>query len=91
MPPLRFADPSDELLVELFAAAVPPSRLAQRARAAAASFARVAADIGRRRPSCFEPPPVLAVLELLLLALLLLPAFERLPPPNKELRRSSNV
>ena len=38
------------------AAAVVPLRFAQRARAAAASFARVAADIGRRLPRVRRPP-----------------------------------
>ena len=32
-----------------------PRAFAQRARAAAASLARVAGDMGRRRPSCFAP------------------------------------
>ena len=77
-------------------------RAAQRARAAAASFARVAGDIGRRRPSCFAPPdaPLLFVPPLLdvlppppllarpLVPLLLLPL---LPPPKSELSRSSNA
>lgn len=80
-PPLFLAEPDD------FDAplAVPPPlpALAHRARAAAASFARVAADIGRRRPSCLapdEPPPWL----LRAGPPLLLP-----PPVKSELSRSS--
>ena len=58
-PPLLFDPP---LLLEPPDALEPPSvvapvprAFAQRARAAAASLARVAGDIGRRRPSCFAP------------------------------------
>lgn len=66
MPPRLAEDvEDDEPLPALFEAVLealfgpidpPPLRaFAQRARAAAASLARVAADIGRRRPSCFAP------------------------------------
>lgn len=63
MPPrlLDDDDDDDEPFAALFEALFgpidpPPFRaFAQRARAAAASFARVAGDIGRRRPSCFAP------------------------------------
>lgn len=61
IPPLRFAlellpPPLDEAVVEPSVLAPVPRAFAQRARAAAASLARVAGDIGRRRPSCFAPP-----------------------------------
>ncbi len=63
MPPFRFAEEEDdddffatpELFVLPSVVAPVPRAFAQRARAAAASLARVAADIGRRRPSCFAP------------------------------------
>ena len=60
LPPLDFELPFD--FDELAAVVEPsvfepvPRAFAQRARAAAASLARVAGDIGRRRPSCFVPP-----------------------------------
>ena len=61
-PPLLRFDPEpeepedpDEAVVEPSVRAPVPRAFAQRARAAAASLARVAADIGRRRPSCFAP------------------------------------
>src|SRR6188768_2582462 len=73
MPPLRFA--LEVLVAAELWLAVP--RRAQRARAAAASLARVAADMGRRR---------LSVLAALVLGLLLPP-----PPPNNELSRRSKV
>jgi hypothetical protein len=98
MPPLRFFELEDlppELafapldLDELADVLEPAFRRAQRAFAAAASFARVAADIGRRRPSVFvaladvEEPE-----ELPDAAVLLEPPL--LPPPVKsELSRSS--
>ena len=59
LPPLRFPpeppDEADEAVVEPSVRAPVPRAFAQRARAAAASLARVAGDIGRRRPSCFAP------------------------------------
>ena len=64
---------------------VSPRAFAQRARAEAASFARVAADIGRRRRS----PPRLALV-LVLLPLLLLRVVDEedseLPPNNARMR-----
>src|SRR2546423_14186502 len=45
------------------ALAVVPLRRAQRARAAAANFARVAGDIGRRLRRLRRPPPRLAVVD----------------------------
>lgn len=84
MPPLREDDDdfdgADALLL------LPLFRFAQRAFAAAASFARVAADIGRRR----RWPPLLFVLPVLAVRLLL-PEEDCDPPPNKELIRSSNA
>jgi hypothetical protein len=62
MPPLRLAPPDEpdppplEAVVEPRVRAPLPRAFAQRARAAAASLARVAGDIGRRRPSCFAAP-----------------------------------
>ena len=53
-PPEELDDP-DEAVVEPSVRAPVPRAFAQRARAAAASLARVAGDIGRRRPSCFAP------------------------------------
>jgi hypothetical protein len=58
MPPFPFAEEDDffavpELFVLPSVVAPVPRAFAQRARAAAASLARVAGDIGRRRPSCF--------------------------------------
>lgn len=85
IPPLRFEPPLLLDLFELvFAAALvvaPPvlaPRRAQRALADAASLARVAADIGRRRPSVLAEPPEAD--EELLPPLVLL-----LPPPLDEL------
>jgi hypothetical protein len=97
IPPLLF--PELELPPELLLLAEegwlldelePPRARAQRARAAAASLARVAADIGRRRPSCFAaalPPPVLLLPIELLPALLVL---RLLLPPKIELSRRSS-
>jgi hypothetical protein len=52
-------------LEALAAALRPPRRFAQRARAAAESLARVAADMVRRRPvrdeRALEPPPPLKI------------------------------
>jgi hypothetical protein len=76
MPPLRFFLEEEVLAAGELWLAVP--RRAQRARAAAASFARVAADMGRRRPSVFAA---------LVLGLLL----PTLPPPNKDFSRRSKV
>ena len=60
-------------------AVVVPLRLAQRARAAAANFARVAADIGRRPPPLRRRPPRLR-LELV-----------AEPPPNRLEKRCSSA
>ena len=68
--------------------ALPPRAFAQRARAAAASFARVAADIGRRRRS---PPPLVLLLLLLLLTLRLVDDEDSEPPPNNARMRSCNA
>ena len=90
MPPLRDAERFDVLEDDDGADdgaddTVSPRAFAQRARAEAASFARVAADIGRRRRS----PPRLLLL-LLVLPLLLLRVVDEedseLPPNNARMR-----
>jgi hypothetical protein len=78
MPPL---DEDDLLDGDFVADELPPLRFAQRAFAAAASFARVAADIGRRRPSVL--PDVVR--------LLLCDEEDVDPPVNRALIRSSNT
>ena len=90
MPPVRLADDFfavPELFVLPSVVAPVPRAFAQRARAAAASFARVAADIGRRRPSCFAPDEDLVEVEEAEVD-----ADERdvcPPAPKSELSRSS--
>ena len=83
MPPPRLLDLDDfaDLLPELLDLAEPLFVRAQRARAAAASFARVAVDIGRRRPSVLVAPD-----EEELPPAVLPPR----PPPKRELSRSSS-
>ena len=95
MPPLRFLLPVDlppELAfapLDLLELLEPEPWRAQRALAAAASFARVAADIGRLRPSVFVAFVDALDDEELVPALLLL-APPLLPLPLKsELSRSS--
>jgi len=90
MPPLRDAERFDVLEDDDGADdgaddTVSPRAFAQRARAEAASFARVAADIGRRRRS---PPRLLLVLVLLPLLLLRVVDEEdsELPPNNARMR-----
>ena len=85
IPPLRDADDFVDAAAGV-AEALPPFCFAQRAFAAAASFARVAADIGLRRRS---PPPLVVL--LLVAERLLLLEEDCDPPPNKELIRSSNA
>ena len=87
MPPLRDADFAGADALLLPALLLPPFRFAQRALAAAASFARVAADIGLRRRS----PPLRWVLLELAVRLLLLEDEDCDPPLNNELIRSSNA
>jgi hypothetical protein len=100
MPPLRFfelADLPPELAFdpldfeELAEVALPPAlRRAQRAFAAEASFARVAADIGRRRPSVLPPPVDDDELEELAVPADLLPPLPLPLPLKSELSRSSS-
>ena len=89
MPPLREADfvDVDALVLPPPVLLLPPLRFAQRAFAAAANFARVAADMGRRRRS----PLPLVVPEPDVLAVRLVVEEDCDPPPNKELMRSSNA
>lgn len=91
MPPLR-CEEAEALLPPLEPPELLPLRDAQRARAASAILARVAADIGLRRPSLFEPEPeAMLVLELLPLPLVPPPPPPRPPAPKSELRRFSNA
>jgi hypothetical protein len=89
MPPPRLLDLDDfaDLLPAPLDLAEPLFVRAQRALAAAASFARVAADIGRRRPSVLVAPDE----EELSPAVLPPPALALRPPLKRELSRSSSV
>ncbi len=93
IPPPRFFELDDLLdLVDLLPVLLGFAELdepllvrAQRARAAAASFARVAADMGRRRPSV-----LVAADEEELAVLVLPPVLPPRPPPKSELSRLSS-
>ncbi|MFN2475276.1 MAG: hypothetical protein ABR526_02920 [Chthoniobacterales bacterium] len=95
IPPLRFLELAvlpPELVfavADLLELLAPALRLAQRAFAAAANFARVAADIGRLRPSVLAPLLDEEAEELLPPPVLLLPPPLPLPPKS-ELSRSSS-
>ncbi len=94
IPPPRFFDLEDfvdvvdllPVLLDFVELDEPLLVRAQRARAAAASFARVAADMGRRRPSVL----VAADEEELLAVLVLPPVLPPRPPPKSELSRFSS-
>lgn len=100
MPPRRFLEaadlppevafaPLDLVEVDEEVEPLPPPLVrAQRAFAAAASLARVAADIGRLRPSVFVPDEDEEEPEELLDAAVLLPPLPPVPPKS-ELSRSS--
>ena len=90
MPPLRLAPLlGAAVVVEALApppalASLSPRRAAHRARAAAASFARVAFDIRPRRPPPLRPAPAAREgVELVV--------DEPPPPPKSELSRSSSA
>lgn len=87
MPPPRLLELDDFAdLVPVLLDLAEPLR-AQRARAAAASFARVAADIGRRRPSVLAAADEEEVSGAVLPPL---PLLALRPPPKRELSRSSS-